>query len=75
MMLGLSGDASQHEIKKAYKRLALVYHPGEGTTWPPQLSLSNIVVADKTPKNDPSKGVNAELFRLMKDAYEGLVEK
>lgn len=57
-MLGVSQSASQSQIKKAYKELALKYHP-----------VSCYIIQDKNPDN---KEQAKEKFTKISEAYSVL---
>lgn len=65
--LGLSKSASDDEIKKAYRRLAMKWHPGEnsGEVSP----VVSYLFADKNP-NDHERA--SENFKNVSEAYECL---
>ena len=66
-VLGVDKTVNDEELKKAYRKLALKYHPGTGhhTTLSPDLPF----LVDKNPDNVEECN---RIFHLIQNAYEVL---
>uniref|UniRef100_M4C231 J domain-containing protein n=1 Tax=Hyaloperonospora arabidopsidis (strain Emoy2) TaxID=559515 RepID=M4C231_HYAAE len=77
-VLGIDKTATSDQVKRSYRKLALVYHPGKLVNWqePCCLRLLMMLLANAFALADKSKVLShADLFKEMTAAYNVLSDK